>query len=196
MSAPTHRNLKKMTARYAGSCRRSPCSNRIAVGDAIYFSNEHGAYCQACGAEEAQRRSAFAASRSSDRARRVRERKDGERVLDHVRRHGALPAWWVETRPSASEAAMWLPSFTKQAAAWSLSDALEPCGCVMCKEPAGVGDEVRVRRGAVGDGFAFTVVEVGRGELVVYGRDLSGCTYGPRRASEVEVVRRAAAGRS
>jgi hypothetical protein len=130
MGLPTHRNLKKMAARFPGACRRSPCSNRIAVGDPIYFSHEHGAFCQACGAEEAKRRSAYGVARSSDAARRRRERKEGERVLSHVQRHGALPAWWVETRTSAEEAGRWLPSFIRQAA--ERTGALAPCGCAGC----------------------------------------------------------------
>lgn len=136
MGVPTHRNLKKMTARFPGPCRRSPCSTRIAVGDAIYFSSETGAYCQACGAEVAKARSSFGAAKSSDRARRIRERREGERVVSHVRRHGTLPAWWVATRPDAREASMWLPSLLKRAAETGERDT-EPCDCRECTVGSG-----------------------------------------------------------
>jgi len=53
-----------------------------------------------------------------------------------------------------------------------------------------VGDHVRIRKGICGEGYRFTVTDIGtsgHGERILYGRN-----YGPVRDSEVEIIDRTA----
>jgi hypothetical protein len=53
------------------------------------------------------------------------------------------------------------------------------------------GDIVRVKRGAPGEGFTFRCTDTDS-QGNVYGKTWAGVTYGPRRRSEVEIVKRLA----
>jgi hypothetical protein len=126
-----HANLAKMTARFAGTCQDSPCSNRIAVGDAIYYSRDKGALCQDCGARIAKARSAFGLAKKADAKAKRDAAKDEARLYAYIRAHDSLPAWWIATRRSETEAAMWLDVLRPRAAIKGAMDVA--CDCEKCK---------------------------------------------------------------
>jgi hypothetical protein len=130
-----HANLAKMTAKFAGTCNHQDgavrCSTRIAAGEQIYYSRGTGALCQACGSQVAKARSAFGLAKKADAKARRDAAQDEQRLHAYIRAHDTLPSWWIATRSSEVEAAMWLDVLRPRAALKSAMDVA--CDCDECK---------------------------------------------------------------